>query len=181
MDITEVRINFVESRKGSLRASCSIVFDNALTVHGIKILEEPRGLIVVMPDKEITRHCVKCSEKNPIQATFCNKCGIRLTMRKADRDINNNLELYVDVAHPLNKEFDKLIQEKVIEAYKIALKNQPINPVSSVDSGENESMQRFIPKPLNASPLRDPVRDNGVKAERTVPTDINEAGFPKFS
>ena len=125
MDITDVTINFVESRNGSLRASCSIIFDNALTVHGIKILEEPRGLVVSMPDKEITRHCVKCSEKNPIRAKFCNKCGIKLTMHKADKDINNNFELYVDVAHPLNKELDKLIHEKVIKAYKMALKNLP--------------------------------------------------------
>ena len=125
MDITDIHIDLVESRNGNLRAFCSVVFDNALVVHEVKVLEEPTGLIVSMPTEENTRHCVKCDTKNPILAKFCNRCGIRLVLPVTDRGKKSRSELYTDVAYPLNNKLDRLIQEKVIKAYKTALKNPP--------------------------------------------------------
>jgi stage V sporulation protein G len=122
MNITDVQIDLVESRNGDLRALCSIVFDNALVVHEVKVLEEPQGLFVVMPTQENGQHCVKCDEKNPIRANFCNRCGTRLPPGEPILDKNGHVKRRIDIAHPINRKYEKLIQHKVLNAYQDELK-----------------------------------------------------------
>lgn len=79
MEITEVRVSISDDKK--IKAYASVTFDNALVVHGIKILDGKKGMFIAMPSK-------RSGEK------------------------------FKDLVHPLNSEFRKTIQEKILSVYK---------------------------------------------------------------
>jgi len=141
MDITEVKVRLMDSPKGKIRAFCSIVFDSAFVVNDVKVIEEARGLFVAMPHKEFSKHCVRCMVKNPIRANFCNRCGTRLPSGEPLVDVNGHVKRHRDIAHPINSEYEKLIQEEVIKAYNIALKN----PLDHLSAGKGKDGQELNP------------------------------------
>ena len=54
MNITDVQIQLINDA-GRVKAVATIVVDNAIAVHDIKIIEGDRGLFMAMPDR-------KCSD-----------------------------------------------------------------------------------------------------------------------
>jgi len=122
MDITEVEVKLMDSHKGKLRAICSITFDNALVVHDVQVIEGAKGTFVAMPCRQLTRHCIRCSVKNPVRSTFCNGCGNKLPPGEGVKDRNGRVKLYVDIAHSINNDFREMIQHKVLNAYQDELK-----------------------------------------------------------
>lgn len=50
MKVTDVRVRKVDS-EGKMRAWASVTFDDCFVVHNIKVLENERGLFVVMPSR----------------------------------------------------------------------------------------------------------------------------------
>ncbi len=52
MNITHLKINPVQVA-GRMRAIVSITFDNALTIHDIKIIEGPDRLFLAMPSRKM--------------------------------------------------------------------------------------------------------------------------------
>lgn len=50
MEITDIRIKKVAS-EGKMKAVASVTFDNAFTVHDVKVIEGPEKLFVAMPSR----------------------------------------------------------------------------------------------------------------------------------
>lgn len=51
MRITDVSINMMNLEQSKLLAVASIVIDNEIAVHGIRIIDGSRGIFVAMPSK----------------------------------------------------------------------------------------------------------------------------------
>ena len=53
MQITDVRLRKVNS-ENRMKAVASVTFDNEFVVHGIKIIDSPKGLFIAMPSRKAT-------------------------------------------------------------------------------------------------------------------------------
>ena len=52
MQITDVRLNKTLNSESKMKAVASVTFDNEFVVHGIKIIDSPKGLFIAMPSRE---------------------------------------------------------------------------------------------------------------------------------
>ena len=117
MEITEVRVKLVANKDDRLKAFCSITMDNEFVVRDIKIIEGAGGLFVAMPSRKMSDHCEKCGGKNHLRARFCCNCGTALSDSRARKDMKGRMKLHADMAHPINANCRKKIQDKVISAF----------------------------------------------------------------
>jgi stage V sporulation protein G len=118
MKITNVRAKLVSNKDDRLKAFCSITIDHGFVVREIKVIEGTNGFFVAMPSRKISDHCEKCGGKNHLRARFCNNCGKHLHENRAKRDFRGRIKLHADIAHPINAECRRRIQERVISAFK---------------------------------------------------------------
>jgi len=118
MEISEVRVKLVSNKDDRLKAFCSITMDNEFVVRDIKVIEGVGGLFVAMPSRKMSDHCDKCGGKNHLRAKFCNNCGAALSENRARKDLKGRMKLHADIAHPINAECRRRIQERVISAFK---------------------------------------------------------------
>ena len=95
-----------------------MTIDNEFVVRDIKVIEGAGGVFVAMPSRKMTDHCEKCGGKNHLRAKFCNNCGTKLKENRARKNFKGRMKLHTDIAHPINAECRKRIQEKVTEAFK---------------------------------------------------------------
>jgi stage V sporulation protein G len=116
VEITEVRVHLVSSRRSKLRAFATLIFDRCFVVRNVKLIDHKGGLLVAMPSKPRTARCQACSANNSILARYCNACGCRLRGPGSIRPKGN----FKDLAHPITSEFRRLIERKVLEAYESA-------------------------------------------------------------
>lgn len=121
MEITEVRVRLSESRSKILRAFASVTFDNSFVVHGIRILEVARGLLVAMPSREVYDHCSDCGSKNSLRQNYCGGCGKLLEPAEpqsnfTDKDARNSL--YKDICHPVNSVFRGILDKVILDQYE---------------------------------------------------------------
>jgi stage V sporulation protein G len=136
VQITEVRLSRKNSRDGKLKAFATITFDNQFVIRDLKIIDGKKGLFVAMPSKMIYDSCPKCGKKNPIQNSFCGKCGGRLSPKKLDRR-----EEHRDIAHPINSQARDYIQGVVIEEYKKMAAQEP--EAGPAQRGHGEDFDRI--------------------------------------
>ena len=118
MEITEVRVKLVNNKDDRLKAFCSITMDDQFVVRDIKIIKGAGGFFVAMPSRKMSDHCEKCGGKNHLRAKFCNNCGASLPNNRARKDFKGRMKLHADIAHPINADCRKRIQEKVVAAFK---------------------------------------------------------------
>lgn len=154
MNVTSIDLTVWEDRGQAtkIKAFCSVVFDNEFVVHDIKIIDGNRGLYVVMPSRRLTDACPTCSAKTPYNDRFCGACGAKLgdiQERQPERDVKGKRRLYVDVAHPLNSEARKRIEEVVLEEYRertfgVGIFCSGTIPCSSGESGDWMRIPRII-------------------------------------
>ena len=52
MEVTKVEIRPMRD-EGSLKAFCSVIFDDVFIVHSIKIIQGREGLFIAMPSREV--------------------------------------------------------------------------------------------------------------------------------
>ena len=52
MQITNVRLNKTLNSESKMKAVASVTFDNEFVVHGIKIIDSPKGLFIAMPSRK---------------------------------------------------------------------------------------------------------------------------------
>lgn len=117
MEISEVRVKLIQNKDERLKAFCSVTFDNEFVIRDIKIIEGAKGYFVAMPSRKISDHCNKCGGKNHLRAKFCNNCGASLGENRAKKDPQGRMKLHADIAHPINAECRRRIQEKVTNAF----------------------------------------------------------------
>ena len=118
MKITEVRVKLVSNKDDRLKAFCSITMDSEFVVRDIKIIQGAKGYFVAMPSRKMSDHCEKCGGKNHLRAKYCNNCGSSLKDNRARKDFKGRMKLHADIAHPINVECRKRIQETVSNAFK---------------------------------------------------------------
>jgi len=118
MEISEVRVKLVSNKDDRLKAFCSVTMDNEFVVRDIKIIEGTNGVFVAMPSRKMSDHCEKCGSKNHLRAKYCNNCGTKLSENRMKKDIKGRLKLHADIAHPINSECRKKLQEKVTVAFE---------------------------------------------------------------
>ena len=85
--------------------------------------------------------CDKCGAKNHLRARFCNNCGAALPEDRAKKDFKGRMKLHADIAHPINAECRRKIQEKVIAAFKEDLANIDAK-VKKLDKGLTDISDR---------------------------------------
>lgn len=118
MEITEVRVKMVANKDDRLKGFCSMTLDNAFVVRDIKVIEGTNGLFVAMPSRKMSDHCNQCGGKNHLRAKFCNNCGGKLSEERAKQDLQGRMKLHADIAHPINAECRKKIQEQIVKAFE---------------------------------------------------------------
>ncbi len=117
MEVTEVRVNLVETGDSKLKAFVTITLENAFVVRDLKIIEGKKGLFVAMPSIKVMVSCNRCKKKNPIRSKFCNECGTKLEQPAKPETEEAIREEHRDIAHPINAETRDYIQAKVLAAY----------------------------------------------------------------
>ena len=141
MEISEVRVSLVSNKDNRLKAFCSMTLDNEFVIRDIKIIEGIGGAFVAMPSRKMSDHCDKCGGKNHLRAKFCNNCGTALSENRVRRDVRGRTKLHADIAHPINAECRKRIQETVIVAFneEVEKSKQPdYKPVEDLDEPDDE-------------------------------------------
>jgi len=140
MQITEVRVKLVENKDDRLKAFCSVTMDNEFVIRDIKIIEGTSGYFVAMPSRKMSDHCESCGGKNHLRAKFCNNCGTTLSENRAKKDIKGRMKLHADIAHPINAECRRKIQEKVTVAFEDELEKskQPGYKPPEMDEPDDE-------------------------------------------
>lgn len=118
MEITEVRVKMVQNKDDRLKGFCSMTIDNEFVVRDVKVIEGTSGLFVAMPSRKMSDHCGKCGGKNHLRAKFCNNCGAQLQENRARKDTKGRMKLHADIAHPINAECRKNIQETIVAAFE---------------------------------------------------------------
>ena len=118
MEISEVRVKMVANKDDRLKAFCSMTLDNEFVVRDIKVIEGTGGLFVAMPSRKMSDHCDKCGGKNHLRARFCNNCGAGLSENRVKQDTKGRMKLHADIAHPINAECRRTIQETIIAAFE---------------------------------------------------------------
>ncbi len=118
MEISEVRVKMVQNKDDRLKGFCSMTIDNEFVVRDVKVIEGTNGLFVAMPSRKMSDHCGKCGGKNHLRARFCNNCGAQLQENRARKDTKGRMKLHADIAHPINAECRKKIQETIVAAFE---------------------------------------------------------------
>jgi len=146
MEISEVRVKLVSNKDDRLKAFCSVTMDNEFVVRDIKIIEGTNGLFVAMPSRKMSDHCGKCGSKNHLRARYCNNCGTRLPEERMRKDVKGRPKLHADIAHPINVECRKKIQEKVTRAYEeeVEKSKQPDYKPPELDTPEDDEVPEII-------------------------------------
>jgi stage V sporulation protein G len=118
--ITEVRIKLMEDHNENerLQAFCSVTFDDAFIVRGLKIIEGTKGPFVAMPRRKLTDRCRQCGCKNHLRARFCNQCGHKLDENRATRDADGRAKLHADIARPIDSACREVIQTAVLTVFR---------------------------------------------------------------
>ncbi len=118
MKITEVRVRLVRDKGDRLKAYCSMTFDNEFVIRDIKVIQGTGGYFVAMPSRKVSDHCKKCGAKNHLKAKFCNNCGNSLAENRIRKGPKGRIKLHADIAHPINTECRRHIQESVVLAFR---------------------------------------------------------------
>jgi stage V sporulation protein G len=118
MKVTEVRVRLVRNKGDRLKAYCSMTFDNEFVIRDIKVIEGTDGYFVAMPSRKVTDHCKKCRAKNHLKARFCNNCGNSLAENRIRKGPKGKIKLHADIAHPINTQCRRRIQERVVLAFR---------------------------------------------------------------
>ena len=138
MEITEVRVKLVANKDDRLKGFCSMTLDNEFVVRDVKVIEGTSGLFVAMPSRKMSDHCDKCGGKNPLRARFCNNCGAALSENRAKKDTKGRMKLHADIAHPINAECRRRIQERIVEAFEEELDKSQKPGYKPVDFDEGD-------------------------------------------
>ncbi|MHC4253287.1 MAG: SpoVG family protein [Planctomycetota bacterium] len=114
MEVTEVRVKLADSRSEKLRAYATVTLDGCFVVRDLKIISGTSGLFVAMPSRKLTARCQRCRCKNHLRAQFCNECGTKLRVQRAQTDDRGRAKLHADIAHPINQACRDMIESSVL-------------------------------------------------------------------
>jgi len=138
MEISEVRVRLVSNPDDRLKAFCSMTFDGQFVVRDIKIIEGTGGLFVAMPSRKMSDHCRRCGGKNHLRAKFCCACGVKLPEDRVHHDPQGHLKLHADIAHPINADCRRKIQDSILQAFNDELERSKLPGYKPADLDEDD-------------------------------------------
>ena len=92
MEITSVRVKKEEREGSHMKGRSSVVVDNGLAIHNIRIIEGKNGLFIAMPS----------------------------TSREVENEEGETVTVHRDIVHPINPEVRAMFEEKILKAYEEA-------------------------------------------------------------
>lgn len=90
MEITSVRIKKEEREGSHMKGRASVVIDNGLAIHNIRIIEGKNGLFIAMPS----------------------------TSKEIENESNEKVTVHRDIVHPINSEVRAMFEEVILKAYQ---------------------------------------------------------------
>jgi stage V sporulation protein G len=153
VEITEVRIKLMEDASERLQAFCSITFDNSFVIRDLKIIDGANGPFVAMPSRKLTAHCPSCGCKNHLRAAHCNQCGGRLNDDRLVKDEDGRAKLYADIAHPINSACREMIQQRVIQEFRLEVDRSKLPGYRSSYEDYDHDVE-LPPAPVEREPAR---------------------------
>jgi DNA-binding cell septation regulator SpoVG len=114
MNVTSVTIKLngvLHPSEDGLLAFATLVIEDALVIHGIRLIKTGQRHIVSMPNKERTVECPECKVKNFISHRYCKACGKPI----AKEEILGRM--FSDLVHPKNQEFRGVLETSILKAY----------------------------------------------------------------
>ena len=138
MEISEVRVKLVSNQDDRLKAFCSMTLDSSFVIRDIKIIEGTGGLFVAMPSRKMSDHCNRCGGKNHLRAKFCSTCGAKLPEDRVHPDQQGRMKLHADIAHPINAQCRRQIQEAIVKAFNEELERSRQQGYKPVDLDEDD-------------------------------------------
>jgi stage V sporulation protein G len=81
-----------------------------------------------------------------LRAKYCDNCGAALSENRAKKDFKGRMKLHADIAHPINVECRKRIQEKVTSAFNEEMEKskQPGYKPVDMDTPDDEDVPEVI-------------------------------------
>ena len=92
MEITSVRVKREEREGSHMKGRASVVVDNGLAIHNIRIIEGKNGLFIAMPSNS----------------------------REVENEEGETVTVHRDIVHPINPEIRALFEEEILKAYEEA-------------------------------------------------------------
>ena len=139
MQLTEVLVKLAtpdDPGRPRLLAYATVVFDDSLAVHDLKIIEGRDGLFVAMPSKPAPIRC-PCGRKNQVPERTgeplyvkrdsgffqvgkdCIACGQPLPQPERGRR-------FLDIAHPIRHSFRDELERAVLDEYRRQAEPAPV-------------------------------------------------------
>ncbi len=89
MEITSIRIKKEEREGSHMKGRASVVIDNGLAIHNIRIIDGKNGLFIAMPS----------------------------TSREVVNENDEKVTVHRDIVHPINSEVRAMFEEAILKAY----------------------------------------------------------------
>ena len=96
MEITSIRVKREEREGSHMKGRASIVIDNCLAIHNIRIIDGKNGLFIAMPS----------------------------TSREVENEEGETLTVHRDIVHPINSEIRAMFEKKILKAYEEAKEDE---------------------------------------------------------
>lgn len=92
MEITSVKVKKEEREGSRMKGRASVLIDDGLAIHNIRIIEGKNGLFIAMPS----------------------------TSREVENENGEMVTVHRDTVHPINPEVRAMFEEAIIKAYNEA-------------------------------------------------------------
>jgi stage V sporulation protein G len=178
MEISEVRIKLVGNPNDRLKAFCTITFDDVFVVRDLKIVDGGNGLFVAMPSRRVLTPCGSCRHKNAARSRFCNGCGAQLPEDTGPVDVDAQGRLHRDIAHPINSEFRKIVQDRVLEAFAAECQPESFDEPDDVDERDDEALSEYDSLIADLRGGSSGSRDRGPAPRDRAPAPLDRAPAP---
>lgn len=92
MEITSVKVKKEEREGSRMKGRASVLIDDGLAIHNIRIIEGKNGLFIAMPS----------------------------TSREVENEDGEMVTVHRDIVHPINPEVRAMFEEAILKAYNEA-------------------------------------------------------------
>ena len=92
MEITSVKVKKEEREGSRMKGRASVLIDDGLAIHNIRIIEGKNGLFIAMPS----------------------------TSREVENEDGEMVTVHRDTVHPINPEIRAMFEEAILKAYNEA-------------------------------------------------------------
>ena len=89
MEITSIKVKREEREGSHMKGRASVVIDDGLAIHNIRIIDGKNGLFIAMPS----------------------------TSKEVEDENGETITVHRDTVHPINQEIRTMFEEEILKAY----------------------------------------------------------------